>query len=669
MPSRTKKSKRVHRRTRRGGNGSSKQSTNIDAILAEIKKMPRPITKLDDLWKFSNLVDRLRSHIVKCKSKNCLDSFYATIHTILNDNRAIAFNGLKAMFGEINDLMKSDLTKVETKKLRTILTKTSEEVIREKSENFILAHSRIESVLRSLERIGRHSSTHRLDLSRFDIDKLIISLKEKHQEIEAELTKRQNIAKESQVKKQSLKQHLTYFKKFADKIKLPDQFLIKKVQHVRTVVENQSTCNELSNIVRRPLLPENENPISCAIFILLGYLSYILYYSGICILMIKGGKAIQFYTGYLTTDIDIIILPIGELTDEKVNEIGKEITKFILYVINVSIEKPILVVKDRPSDTEGSTVKEIDPLIKRIGTASSIIPISIIDYNLHAEKIVQPLSPKRKNMLDDSLQFTRDAISKIKTIIRDEKKSKVREDKETLFQELKDFLEENIGKLPHEIDTKIFLELPSHYTDDSISRLKELSTDMTKVQKQLISMSTITKEDKTEKVKVTPILDIGLGFRHMEPYMQNMYMNIEQHLAIEGEHFLLWIEGLDALLREKLYTIAKYTTNIDSLLSKDKDYLDKSIVLISELIKNSDYEEIVKNIIFSILNDKTMQTYINRKLIRYDLNTYTADQLLIILSKQYYDPDRQLREKLFIPPPPPPSDQTNSSSRSHSKGI
>jgi hypothetical protein len=94
-------------------------------------------------------------------------------------------------------------------------------------------------------------------------------------------------------------------------------------------------------------------------------------------------------------------------------------------------------------------------------------------------------------------------------------------------------------------------------------------------------------------------------------------MNIEQHLAIEGEHFLLWIEGLDSLLREKLYIIAKYTTNIDSLLSKDRDYLDKSIVFISELIKNSDYEEIVKNIFFSILNDETMQTYINRKLILY----------------------------------------------------
>jgi len=83
--------------------------------------------------------------------------------------------------------------------------------------------------------------------------------------------------------------------------------------------------------------PDFKDRLSIDIFFALSYLSAMLHRSQTCTLLIKGGKAMQFYANIPSNDIDIIIIPHfrgRELTDEDISNIGLNIIQFLLWVTN-----------------------------------------------------------------------------------------------------------------------------------------------------------------------------------------------------------------------------------------------------------------------------------------------------------------------------------------------
>jgi len=102
-----------------------------------------------------------------------------------------------------------------------------------------------------------------------------------------------------------------------------------------------SICNDLlkglPNYITRSFLDVQTHQKVCIVFLLIGYLSKILFESKTCILLIKGGKAMQFYSKDMPSDdIDILIMPykhkneFKSLSNIEIDLIGKMITHFIL---------------------------------------------------------------------------------------------------------------------------------------------------------------------------------------------------------------------------------------------------------------------------------------------------------------------------------------------------
>jgi len=153
-----------------------------------------------------------------------------------------------------------------------------------------------------------------------------------------------------------------------------------------------NVCNEIMNFssyysTKTFLSDENSNKL-CVVFLVIGYLSRILYYSKTCILLIKGGKALQFHSPNMPSDdIDITIMPyhVGpekkSLSESEIDLIGKMVTQFILWATtwnkkSVSSNK-IFSAKFRELDTSYLPKGDEYKLIKKEMESAKIIKLSI----------------------------------------------------------------------------------------------------------------------------------------------------------------------------------------------------------------------------------------------------------------------------------------------------
>lgn len=75
------------------------------------------------------------------------------------------------------------------------------------------------------------------------------------------------------------------------------------------------------------------NNVICLVFLLIGYITNLLFKSDTCAIIVKGGKAMQFYAPMPSNDIDITISPKeGDLEDTQIEIIGNHIVDFIIWV-------------------------------------------------------------------------------------------------------------------------------------------------------------------------------------------------------------------------------------------------------------------------------------------------------------------------------------------------
>jgi hypothetical protein len=106
-------------------------------------------------------------------------------------------------------------------------------------------------------------------------------------------------------------------------------------------------CDELIKYIPYYSVPgrnanSDKQEILCGVLLIIGFLNRLLQMSNTCILLIKGGKSIQFFANSSSYDIDIVIIPVSHdnpLSDEKINEIGQMVVKFIFWIIPDSAEK------------------------------------------------------------------------------------------------------------------------------------------------------------------------------------------------------------------------------------------------------------------------------------------------------------------------------------------
>uniref|UniRef100_A0A6C0DQ02 Uncharacterized protein n=1 Tax=viral metagenome TaxID=1070528 RepID=A0A6C0DQ02_9ZZZZ len=133
----------------------------------------------------------------------------------------------------------------------------------------------------------------------------------------------------------------------------------------------------------------------CLTLLIIGYLTNLLFTSDTCSLILKGGKAVQFFANVPSDDIDITIAPKGNqnISDEQIEYIGHQIANFIIWVLS-----DVYSVESNPRSTQGNGLK-ISKLVRGEG-GSKIIKLSIqtdfgylpildigLGYNSFPEKI------------------------------------------------------------------------------------------------------------------------------------------------------------------------------------------------------------------------------------------------------------------------------------------
>jgi hypothetical protein len=170
-------------------------------------------------------------------------------------------------------------------------------------------------------------------------------------------------------------------------------YLEEYKHEITEMLKNNSVCDELkqfsSYYITKTTLDTENNKKLCIVFLLIGYLSRILYYSKTCVLLLKGGKALQFHSPNMPSDdIDILIMPYGdnheitELPNSKIEKIGKMIVQFILWITSwdnktLSWNK-LFSAKYRALDTSSIPHGPNHELMKKELDSAKIIKLSIV---------------------------------------------------------------------------------------------------------------------------------------------------------------------------------------------------------------------------------------------------------------------------------------------------
>lgn len=129
---------------------------------------------------------------------------------------------------------------------------------------------------------------------------------------------------------------------FSNATKIDGYDLYAFKQDVLKKMKTSTLCEEIRSFYPNYNVSEKSAPYAktyCILFFVLGTLSYMLYHSKTCVLLLKGGKAVQYTTDVVSDDIDILILPMKTksltnetITDETITEIGKKIADFVVWV-------------------------------------------------------------------------------------------------------------------------------------------------------------------------------------------------------------------------------------------------------------------------------------------------------------------------------------------------
>lgn len=151
----------------------------------------------------------------------------------------------------------------------------------------------------------------------------------------------------------------------------------------------------------------------CLVLLIIGYLTNLLFKSDTCSIILKGGKAVQFYAPVPSDDIDITIAPKGDnpITNEQIEVIGNQIADLIIWVLT-------FVYSGSDSGTSGL---KISKLVRGEG-GSKIIKLSIqsvfgylpivdigLGYNSFPEKIKQLNNVKT---IDETPYYLKTGLSK-----------------------------------------------------------------------------------------------------------------------------------------------------------------------------------------------------------------------------------------------------------------
>jgi hypothetical protein len=123
------------------------------------------------------------------------------------------------------------------------------------------------------------------------------------------------------------------------------------------------------------------------LFIIYGFLSYHLQRSGICKLVIKGGKVLQQWHAVASNDIDVMLVPANnvDVSDMSFISIGRDICTFMMWIISGNFNWSVLD-KTLPTD-----VRSIYKISKISGIGFTALSDIGVGYN-HLEKdYIQPL--------------------------------------------------------------------------------------------------------------------------------------------------------------------------------------------------------------------------------------------------------------------------------------
>lgn len=173
---------------------------------------------------------------------------------------------------------------------------------------------------------------------------------------------------------------------------------------------------------KRDDVSEDVNGMYCTIFIIISILSGILYLSKQATLLLKGGKAIQMYSDIPSNDIDILIAPyihektdktdkivkMNKITDEEINNIGKKIADFIIWLTAEPLLKVKLPIIRAESFKHGELQSHVIKCIYQ--PSETDIPIPMVDISLgfnHMDRYIQHLMSriKRSNLFRHKIYY------------------------------------------------------------------------------------------------------------------------------------------------------------------------------------------------------------------------------------------------------------------------
>jgi len=191
-----------------------------------------------------------------------------------------------------------------------------------------------------------------------------------------------------------------------------------KILIKQLVVENRvPVCDILKHFARFYNTNEdfdtNYSQATCLVMLMIGYLTDILLKSNTCLVVLKGGKAMQFYVPIPSNDIDIVIAPKdGTLDDSEIEIIGNHIANFIIWILSF-VYPTINLSKLSKGDGESKIIK------LSINKGTGFLPIVDIGlgYNSSPEKIKELLNIKYPTglSLQSKMSFKPEELEFLKT--------------------------------------------------------------------------------------------------------------------------------------------------------------------------------------------------------------------------------------------------------------